>query len=87
MASVAVGSLVASSGRAYVIELTLSPGVIAVCTPEEGSPIVLDVLESTPGPLIFRRDSSEDGRELAAYLARWFATRTRARRKSSLTKS
>jgi hypothetical protein len=54
---------------------------MAVCTPRRGATIVLDVLESLPGPLVFRRDSSSDARELALYLTLWFACRTERRRR------
>ena len=72
-----IGTFVASSGRDYSIQLTAGRGVTAVCTPRHGPTVVLDVLESSPGPLVFRRDESEDARELASHLGRWFATRTR----------
>ena len=61
-----------SSGKAYHVQLSSVAGVIATCTTGAEPPIVLDVLESWPGPVIFRRDHSADGRELAHHVAAWF---------------
>ena len=63
---------VLSSGVRYVVRLSERAGVVATCTTPAGRTIILDVLESWPGPVIFRRDHSAEGRELAHHVAAWF---------------
>ncbi len=65
-----------SSGTLYTVRLGARAGVIATCTAASGRTIVLDILESWPGPIVFRCDHSDDGRELAQHVAEWFAANT-----------
>ncbi len=71
-----IPDFVTSAGTRYTVRLGKRAGVIATCTSPSGRTIVLDILESWPGPIVFRCDHSADGRELAQHVAEWLADNT-----------